>query len=318
MIEHTCDVVEVKLETHPNADSLSLVMVGDFQVVVRTADWQNGDLGIYIEPDTIVPKTKEFEFLGEHRRIRARRLRGEWSVGLLLPAPADAKVGDDYFAKLGLEHYEPIVKGHFSTGGENISAPPGIFPKYDVLNFRRYSDCFDDGEEVILSEKIHGASCRFVCIDDVVYCGSHNHWKHEDPNNLWWKVLNQNIALESWLRHHQGLAVYGEVYGNVQKFKYGVNDGGIRFAAFDVMKDGQWLDFDEAHTIGAPLPWVPLVHRGKYDKDMVLSFAEGESLISDANHIREGIVIKPVKERINRKIGRMQLKAVSNAYLAKS
>ena len=25
--EHTCDVVEIKLEKHPNADSLSLVMV---------------------------------------------------------------------------------------------------------------------------------------------------------------------------------------------------------------------------------------------------------------------------------------------------
>lgn len=325
--EHTCDVVKIKLETHPNADSLSLVMVGDFQCAVRTSDWTDGDLAIYIEPDTIVPKTKEFEFLGEHRRIKARRLRGEWSVGLLIPAPTDAKVGDDYFTKLGLEHYEPKVSGHFSTGGENILAPPGIFPKYDLLNFLKaihrdsdvsYSDYLQEGEEVVITEKIHGSSCRFVCIDDVVYCGSHNNWKHEDTNNLWWKVLNQYIVLESWLRHNQGLAVYGEVFGIVQTLKYGSVNGRIFFAVFDILKNGHWLDFDEARDISSPLPWVPLVFRGPYNKEKVLAMAEEDSSYPGADHHREGVVIAPIHERTHRKIGRVKLKIVGNRYLQKS
>lgn len=316
--EHTCDVVEVKLETHPNADSLSLVMVGDFQCVVRTSDWADGDLAIYIEPDTIVPKTKEFEFLGEHRRIKARRLRGEWSVGLLIPAPTDAKVGDDYFAKLGLEHYVPKVSGHFSTGGENILAPPGIYPKYDVLNFRKYSDCFEDGEEVILTEKLHGCCSSFTCVNDTVYCKSRNHWKKENVDNLWWKVLNQDMALESWLRHHQDLTVFGEIFGQVQNLKYGSTNGRIFFAAFDILKNGRWLDFDEARDISSPLPWVPLVFRGPYDKEKVLVMAEEDSSYPGANHYREGVVIAPVHERAHRKIGRVKLKIVGNRYLAKS
>lgn len=316
--EHTCDVVKVRLESHPNADSLSLVRVGDFQCVVRTSDWSDGDLAIYIPPDSIAPETKEFEFLGKHRRIKARKLRGEWSVGLLIPAPADAVIGDDYMERLGVVHYEPEIKGHFSTGGENILIPSGFFPKYDVLNFRKYSDCFEDGEEVILTEKLHGSSCRFVCIDDVVYCGSRRFWKKEDSNNLWWKVLNQNMVLESWLRHNQGLCVYGEVFGQVQNLKYGSTDGRIFFAAFDILRGNQWLDFDEAHDIGAPLPWVPLVYRGPFQKKQILEFAEGDSLYPFAQNIREGIVIKPVHERTNCKIGRIQLKIVSNIYLAKS
>lgn len=316
--EHTCDVVIIKLEPHPNADSLSLVMVNDFQCAVRTADWSDGDLAIYIPPDSVVPETKEFEFLGKHRRIKAKKLRGEWSVGLLIPAPIDAKVGDDYMERLGIIHYEPETKGHFSTGGDNVSAPVGFFPKYDVLNFRKYSSSFEDGEEVIVTEKLHGANSRFVCVDDQIYCGSRRFWKKEDPNNLWWKALNQCAVLDAWLRHHQDLVVYGEVYGSVQKFTYGANHGEINFAAFDIMRNDKWLDYDEAHEIGAPLPWVPFVYRGEYNKTKILTFADGNSLVPGAQNIREGVVVKPTTERTDRKLGRVQLKIVSNAYLEKS
>lgn len=316
--EHTCDVVEIKLEPHPNADSLSLVMVGDFQCAVRTEDWNDGDLAIYIPPDSVVPETKEFEFLGKHRRIKARKLRGEWSVGLLIPAPANANLGDDYMERLGVEHWEPQVHGNFTTGGENVTPPQGFFPTYDILNFRKYSSYFNDGEEIILTEKLHGSNSRFVCINDQMYCGSRRFWKKEDSNNLWWKALNQCTVLDAWLRHNQDLVVYGEVYGSVQKFTYGANSGEIHFAAFDIMRNGQWLNFDEAHTIGSPLPWVPLVYRGEYDKTKILTFVDGHSLIPSAQNIREGVVIKPAIERTNRKIGRLQLKIVSNAYLEKS
>ena len=316
--EHTCDVVEIKLMSHPNADALSLVMVGDFQCAVRTDDWKDGDLAVYIPPDSVVPETKEFEFLGKHRRIKARKLRGEWSVGLLIPAPEGVKVGDDCMERLGVVHYEPQVHGHFTTGGDNVTPPPGFVPTYDVLNFRKYSRLFQDGEEVIVTEKIHGANARFACIDDVMYCGSRKFWKQEDPNNLWWKALAGHTALEAWLRHHQDLIVYGEVFGQVQNLKYGSTDGKIFFAAFDILRGNQWLDFDEAHTIGAPLPWVPLVYRGAFDKEQILELAEGDSSYPGANHYREGVVVKPVHERTDRRIGRVQLKVVGNRYLSKS
>lgn len=316
--EHTCDVIQIRLEPHPNADSLSLVKVGDFQCAVRTEDWNDGDLAVYIPPDSIVPETKDFEFLGKHRRIKARKLRGEWSVGLLIPAPEDAKIGDDYMEQLGIVHYEPQVHGHFTTGGDNVTPPQGFFPKYDVLNFRKYSKHFKDGEEVIVTEKMHGANARFSCVDDVMFCGSRKFWKKEDPNDLWWKALMCNTALEAWLRHHQDLTVYGEVFGQVQNLKYGSKDGRIFFAAFDILRGDKWLDFDEAHKVGAPLPWVPLVYRGSFNKEQVLEFAEGDSSWPGAQHYREGVVIKPIHERTDQKIGRVQLKVVGNRYLSKS
>lgn len=318
VMEHTCDVVRVKLEPHPNADSLSLVMVGDFQCAVRTDDWNNGDLAVYIPPDSVVPETKEFEFLGKNRRIKARKLRGEWSVGLLIPAPVEAEVGDDYMEQLGIVHYAPQVRGNFTTNGDNVVPPPGFIPTYDIFNFRKYSWLFDEGEEVILTEKTHGASARFVCVDDILFCGSRRFWKKENPDDLWWKAIKQDTSIEKWLRHNPGFAVYGEIYGSVQSLKYGIDPGEIRFAAFDILKNGKWLDFDEARVVGSPLPWVPLVYRGEYEKDKVLAFADGVTLYPFATNIREGVVVKPVHERTDRKIGRVQLKIVSYAYLAKS
>jgi len=114
------------------------------------------------------------------------------------------------------------------------------------------------------------------------------------------------------------LAVYGEVFGQVQNLKYGSTDGKIFFAAFDILRGNQWLDFDEAHAIGAPLPWVPLVYRGPFDKEKIIELAEGDSSYPGANHYREGVVIKPVNERTDRRIGRVQLKVVGNRYLSKS
>jgi RNA ligase (TIGR02306 family) len=324
--EHTCDVVKIKLLPHPNADKLSLVMVGDFQCIVRTEDWKDGDLAVYVPPDNIVPETKEFEFLGGHRRIKARKLRGEWSAGLLVPAPEGAKIGDDCMERLGIIHYEPKARGDFSTDGENVKPPrsketskAGLFtPVYDVLNFRKYSDLFEDGEEVIVTEKLHGANSRFTCADGQIYCGSRRFWKKEDSNNLWWKALSQNKILETWLRNHQNYILYGEVLGQVQNLKYGAKNGEIFFAAFDILKGNKWLDFDEACEIGYILPWVPLVYRGPFDKYKILAFAEEDSLWPCAQHCREGVVVKPVHERTDHRIGRVQLKVVGNRYLSKS
>jgi len=151
-----------------------------------------------------------------------------------------------------------------------------------------------------------------------MYCGSRKFWKKEDPNNLWWKALAHCPTLEAWLRHHYDYAVYGEVFGQVQNLKYGVANGEIRFAAFDILKGNKWLSFDEAHEIGASLPWVPLVYRGPFDKEKILALAEENSSYPGADHYREGVVVKPVIERTDRKIGRVQLKVVGNRYLSKS
>ncbi|MBI1766601.1 MAG: RNA ligase (ATP), partial [Acidobacteria bacterium] len=74
-----------------------------------------------------------------------------------------------------------------------------------------------------------------------------------------------------------------------------------------------------ARVIGAALPWVPcLAEALPFDLPTVLAMAEGSSLIAGANHVREGIVVKPINERTDSEVGRVCLKVVSNGYLERA
>jgi hypothetical protein len=160
---HRVEVVPVVLEKHPDADTLSVVRVFGYTVCVRTADWEGRTVGAYIPPDSVVPDTPEYAFLGENRRIKVRRLRGVVSMGLLVPAPEGAKIGDDVAERLGIGHYEPPLS--FKTGGDVEEAPAGYRPVYDVDTWYRYKQLLRPGEEVRVTEKIHGASGRWVFQD---------------------------------------------------------------------------------------------------------------------------------------------------------
>ena len=173
---HKAMVVPVKLENHPNADALSIVHIGGWVVVVRTDDWIDKNIGVYIQPDTLVKNLGPFSFLfersysryvilpdggaqkfadGEYIRIAAHKFRGVQSFGLLVPAPEGFSVGDNAADYYELAHYEPASIG--STGGDNEKAPRcGFVPIFDVDAMKNYSDVFEDGELVSISEKIHG------------------------------------------------------------------------------------------------------------------------------------------------------------------
>lgn len=326
---HRAEVVRIKLEQHPNADSLSLVQVYGYQVAVRTQNWRDGDLAAYIPPDSIVPDSPPFAFLKDKNgklksRIKAQKLRGIVSFGLLVPAPPGAKEGDDVAEQLGIIHYEPPLPGEqgrgSQTGGEAIAGPPyWCGRKYDVESLRRYPDAIPAGTPVMISEKIHGANGKYTYANGTIFCGSRTEWKKESESNIWWQALRATPALEAFLKTNPGLTVFGEVYGQVQDLKYGVQRG-VRFAAFDVMRqDGSWLDAMDCRDFltGFGVPQVPLIDRVPYDFQTVVSLADGRSLIPGADNIREGVVVKPLKEEWNQAVGRVIFKVVSGDYLSR-
>ncbi len=143
---HKVEVVRVKLDPHPNADTLSVVQVHNFTCCVRTADWQDGDLAAYIQPDSIVDTSRpEFTFLEGHERIRVKKLRGIVSMGLLVKAPEGVNVGDDAAEALGVTHYEPPLP--LSAGGDVEAPPPGLYaPTYDVESMYRFAHLFVEGK----------------------------------------------------------------------------------------------------------------------------------------------------------------------------
>lgn len=318
---HKSDVIRInKIEKHPNADSLGIVKIFDgFVCCVRLGDFQEGDLAVYIQPDSICPDTDLFAFLGEHKRIKVKKLRGIFSMGLLIKAPEGLNEGDDASEILGITHYNP-PEPNLSTGAVSAPSPLGFYPHYDVESFRKYGRIFEEGEKVFCTEKIHGCNGKFVYKDNEFHCGSRTRWTADEKGNVWWKALRKHDEIQKFLQDNPGVTVYGEVYGNVQELKYGHAPGDISFILFDILKEGMWINAPDFFEVCQKnnLPHVPIVYEGPFNFEKCLELAEGNSLIPNANHIREGVVIKPETERWNSLVeGRVSLKVVGNGYLEK-
>jgi len=322
---HEVKVIRIGASTpHPNADSLELLTIhGGYTCIVRIGQFPDGSLAAYIEPDYEVSLARpEFCFLQKPgrakgwERIRVKRLRGVLSHGLLVAAPAGASEGDNVLEQLGVRRYEPPMPT--STGGEAESPPPGLYaPCYDVEPLRKYLSAFIPGEEVIVTEKLHGASGRWVFHAGRMWCGSRNEWKRESSTNLWWQALLASPWLVAWCNVHPGHVVYGEVYGQVQDLKYGHPKGKVSIAVFDVLlPGGTWMDGVDLLNIGIlDLACVPLVARCQFEWCAVQRLAKGESIIPGADHVREGVVVKPIHERTDPMVGRVNLKLINDDYL---
>lgn len=84
---------------------------------------------------------------------------------------------------------------------------------------------------------------------------------------------------------------------------------------FDVFDGSKYLGTDQRIALGG-IATVPQLYRGPYSGDVVREHIDGRSTLAD--HVREGIVIKPTTEMWNPEIGRVILKAVSPAYLERA
>lgn len=321
MSEFHVVVVEIKgFGKHPNADNLSITNVlGGYPVIFKTGQFQVGDKAVYIPVDAICPTTDpRFAFLGENNRIKARRLRGIFSMGLLVEANPEWEVGQNVQNELGITKWEPVDP--ITLGGEN-ERDPGFLPVYtDIEGLRKYSHVLTDGEEVVLTEKIHGANSRFVWRDDRLWVGSHKCIKKPSDINMWWKLANR-IKLAEKLSKFPGVAIYGEAYGQVQDLRYGCGQGEVNLVLFDAMdtKSFKYLDYDDLLALAKELelPTVPEVYRGPWhDTPETRALAEGKSILYPGN-IREGFVVRPIKERFDSYIGRVVLKLVGEGYLTR-
>lgn len=324
MSTHSVNIIEIaEVRAHENAERLEIVPVGGWQAVVKKGQFKVGDRAVYIEPDYTVPTAlPEFSFLHKPERdvhrLKAVRLRGTLSYGLLIPVPdrlSDRAVGDNVMEDLGIARYEPPVT---NAGADDLPTdqwPQVYSSKFDVENLQNYPDVLELGEPVIVTEKIHGANARYVYKDGVFYMGSRTRWLKPDAKHIWRRAADNEPSIQRFCEANPGTVLYGEVYGSVQSLKYGAEPGQVRFAAFAAIEGGDWVDLDD--VFDDPIyPVAPEVYRGPYDPAVVLPLAEQDSTVpgAPAGHMREGIVIVPVNERRNDQIGRVALKHISARY----
>jgi tRNA-binding EMAP/Myf-like protein len=351
MTEFRVECVRIgEVEKHPNADSLSITNIhGGYPCIFKTGDFETGKLACYIPVDALVPVAREeFKFLDsgkgrEFERIKARKLRGTFSMGLLVRAPDGAKEGDDLRAAMGVDKWEPESEREPSPTNRKarrswhrswfggivyrvrqwlgLAAPtPPSVPVYDIEGIRKHSGVLIEGEEVVIREKLHGCSSRYLHTGKHFFIGSRTVMTREGPSV--WKTIAVRHNLESKLKNHPNVVLYGEVYGSVQDLKYGVPPSeDVRFIAFDALvlnADGtrKWLDNDDLEKFCSELniPMAPILYRGPWKTELV-SLAEGKTTMPGAKHVREGFVVRPTKERHDPRFGRVQLKLAGQDYL---
>ena len=327
--EHNVVVFRVgDIIKHPDADTLGITEVDGRPCIVRLGEYATGDLAVYVPVDSMVPiADQRFAFLasktkGALARIRAMRLRGIFSMGLIVRPEADMTEGEDVRERMGIGIYEaPEVGGGGSYESGYPGRDPGCLPCYDIEGARKYHRLLAEGEEIVLTEKIHGANARFVHHGGEFWVGSRTTFKTRDGGGMWWRVAEAH-CLEEKLAARPNLAIYGEVYGQVQDLKYAKNDHDlIVFDMLDV-NTRRWLDYDEMVAIAAEmnLPTVPILYRGPWNEERkadLWALAEGPTVVGNGTHVREGWVLRPTKERTDLRLGRVIMKLHGEGYLTR-
>lgn len=391
-----CEVVSVQIEPHPNADQIELARVGDYLSVVKKGQYKDGDLAVYIPEQAILPNWLLIQLGfwndlnlkgklngGAGNRVRAMRLRGVLSQGLLLTGvqSKDLAVGGDlaiggepvnsagehdgpgsyvpvaYFNEgddaaefLGIIKYESTLPSHMV--GRTLGVDFGATHGYDFENLKKLPKLFDDGEDVVITEKIHGTLMSVSVVptaqaNDKYYRGRVVLTSkgmgargcildHNDETNLYAQAAKKHGLLDAMLDHAGQLAddhdkpvfLFGEVFGRtlggagVQDLTYSGEP--LDYRAFDICIGNRgnekymgWNEFvDSCGRLD--VMHVPLMYRGPYSKDIVLAHTDGETIIGGGGkQIREGVVVKSANEERNKHFGRKIAKSVSAAYLTR-
>jgi RNA ligase (TIGR02306 family) len=316
---------------HPNADALELAHIKGWQCVVPKGRYAADSRVVYVPIDSVMPAGLS-DRLGitkylSNGRVRCARLRGEPSFGVVFDADDPSwPEGTDVRERYGITKYLPPVR---PSAGE-AETPHPLFVTYtDVENLRNFPGVLVDGEPVVATEKVHGTNCRVGLIG-----GAGGEWmagskevRRKRPaddaalavNTYWFPTTVPGVRalVEDAARAAGQVILFGEVYGSkVQNLAYGAV-GTLGFVAFDLLVDGKYVDAgafaDRCAAFGVPT--APVVYRGPFSLAAVRGVSGGRTTFAGADHIREGVVVRPSVERTDPKVGRAILKYLGDEYL---
>jgi len=310
--------------SHPNADLLDLVSPDGSNInfaVVKKGQFKKEDWGIWIDSvnEPMVPVDNPlFSFLQKiakadgYARVKALKLRGIVSRGLLIPAEEDwlKKNSKEISEILKLKKYvtpAPKDSGSFYSG-KSIDGPYLLLPtsKYDVESINKNWKEIPNGTTVYITEKIHGTNASYGWLP---YEGELKFWARsrtlfkkepETPRTggLWWDIA-EKFSLKEKLASKPGMVIYGEIYGKVQDLKYNLEND-VSFVVFDCWDSNaqRYLSWESLEILCQEigLQTVPVITKTTWDTSggippHIAELAEGKTLLG-GNHIREGIVIR--------------------------
>lgn len=360
---------------HPNAERLEIVKCYDYAVITRKDQYQVGSMVFYVPIDSVLPKDLDNHIFPvdskiklEKGRVKQAKIRSFYSQGLLVD-PDDVRkiladrgvktslkfeLEKDYSELLGVKKYVPPMAS-FQVVDRDKKLRRGsnnpLFHSYQgIENAKWFPNLFTENQEVVVTEKIHGSSCKFAylptgadtlfkrvkklfgLLPKYEYCyGSNNvdltnktDFKGYYGEDVYAQALK---SCEAHKKIKPNETVYGEiVFSGCQKnYTYGHTKP--HFILFDVKifsDDGSWKwlnpDEVEAYAKERDFDMVPILYKGLYNKALIEEFKTGDSVYCPSQKVREGVVIKSRFAYNNESCSsrKAALKLISEEYLSKN
>jgi len=320
----------LNIQPIPGADNIEVATVLGWNVVVRKNEFKVGDLVVYFEIDSLIPRNPWCEFLfkdieSKFSRLKTKKLRGQISQGLIIPIPEgiSGSEGDDLTEILGVKKWELVIPAQLM--GQVKGNFPHFLRKTDVERIQsspRLMDEFKD-KDVYVAIKMDGTSTTFYRHNEVVGVCSRNLELKPDAETAYWKMFNKYDIENKLNKLGRNIAIQCETHGpGIQKNRMGASE--VSIAVFDVYDiDKQlYVGYDEMISICKELdiPTVAIIYRGIFkwnSVDELLALADEQKYANGS--ISEGIVIRPTEITYSECLkGRLSVKAISNKYLLKN
>ncbi|MDR1741904.1 MAG: hypothetical protein LBR38_08730 [Synergistaceae bacterium] len=281
-----------------NSDNLERVKFNElgWETVVRRGMYHVGDRLMFIPPDSVLPLELSdaldvTKYLSKGR-VKVVKLRGNRSEGLIV----DSDICEPYLPYI--LQWEDLPSS--SMRGETMPAsqvPVIDFPVfYKIPSLMNEPDTFRDGEEVYVSEKIHGTNTRFGLHrhpetgEPTLYVGSHN-MVLKEGDSVYWQAVRATLG-DKAERLPLGVTFFGETYGRgVQDLDYGEALALRVFASFDGESAYHSVERTKALCEEAGLPCVVFDRRRMEGMETARGWADEPSGLT-GKHVREGIVLR--------------------------
>lgn len=201
--------ISAPVEHHPDADRLSLIKIGGYVAISAKLNeeeaaargkqpgdhrYEEGDFVVYVPEGAVLPenllrggfwnaKENKGGLAGSKGdRVKALKLRGVFSQGILFPVEKDERddtlmlrvpiwhgdecIGANKFTVtegqnvadlMGITKYEPPIPVHMAGEVLNLF---GTIKAFDFESIQTVPDLFSPGEAVHVTEKLHGTFCQ--------------------------------------------------------------------------------------------------------------------------------------------------------------
>lgn len=200
---------------------------------------------------------------------------------------------------------------------------------FDCVQYGAYSDNFQDDDEIIITEKIHGSQINYILNletgEEIISSKgllSRDLVIEKDDTNFYWKAaINSQLKEQAEILGNQckekvtSIQLNGEVIPCQKGYSYGATEPKVLLFSASTVADGK-----ESHTAVLNIKKefsVPVIVTGKYGelKHTIRSLAEGMEQVSGKElHIREGVVVRALTDKKSKKGTFLRLKIINPKY----